>query len=244
MAARPLLSLTAVAKRRGGKDRRFELRVPRLELRRGEAVALMGPSGCGKSTLIDLLALALAPDLAGDFTLALPDEPPLDVFAAWREGRLESLAKARAGGFGYVLQTGGLLPFLSVAGNIALPLAIQGRRDAARIESLAERLGIGSLLSARPERLSVGQRQRVAIARALAAGPPLLLADEPTASLDPVNAEAVMRLLLEATAEAGAALVLATHDATLARAFCLPLRTFDLEERDEGVVAWLREPST
>ncbi len=239
----PLLRLKTVAKRRGGDDRSFELRVPLLELRAGEAVALMGPSGCGKSTLIDLLALALAPDVAGDFTLTLADQPPLDVFAAWRRGALESLARARAIGFGYVLQTGGLLPFLSVAANIGLPLAIQGRRDPERVAALAERLGIAALLAERPERLSVGQRQRVAIARALAARPRLLLADEPTASLDPANAEAVMRLLLEASAAAGAALVLATHDAALARAFGLPLRGFTLEERAGGALAWLQEPS-
>ena len=243
MAAPPLLTLATVAKRRGGQDRSFELRVPRLELRAGEAVALMGPSGCGKSTLIDLVALALAPDVAGDFTLALPGQPPLDVLAAWREGRSERLARARAAGFGYVLQTGGLLPFLDVAGNVGLPLAIQGRRDPERVRALAERLGIAPLLGARPEKLSVGQRQRVAIARALAARPPLLLADEPTASLDPGNAEAVMRLLLDATAAEGAALVLATHDAALARAFGLPLRRFELEERENGVVAWLTEPA-
>jgi len=208
-----------------------------LQIREGEFVALVGPSGCGKSTLIDLLALALSPDDALRFDLRpAGGEAWLDVAAAWRRAP-QRLAQARAATCGYVLQTGGLLPFLDVAGNIALPAEIAGRAEPERIGALAARLGIAELLGEKPERLSVGQRQRVAIARALVHRPPLVLADEPTAALDPANAEIVMRLLLELVVQEGAALVLATHDRALADAFGLPLGRFELRADERETVA-------
>jgi len=239
MTPAPLLELRRVVKRRGGRDRRFELSVPALSLAAGQVLALTGPSGCGKSTLIDLLALALAPDAAERFALRLEGGDGFDVLAAWQDGRHEALARARAAGFGYVLQTGGLLGFLSVRQNIALPAAILGARVGDRVEDLALRLGIAPLLDERPERLSVGQRQRVAIARAIAARPPVVLADEPTAALDPGNAETVMRLLLELAAQEGVGLVLATHDRAMAAAFGLPLAGFALSETASGLRAEL-----
>jgi len=239
----PLVLLEGVAKERRGADRSFRLEVPALALYPGEAVALVGPSGCGKSTLIDLLALALSPDAADRFLLRPEGGAAwLDVAAAWRDAQ-RGLAEARARTCGYVLQTGGLLPFLDVAGNIALPAQILGRPEPERVETLAERLGIAALLAERPQRLSVGQRQRVAIARALVHRPPLVLADEPTAALDPANAEIVMRLLLELVVQEGATLVLATHDRALAEAFGLPLGSFALAADESLTVATYAEPA-
>jgi putative ABC transport system ATP-binding protein len=238
----PLVLLEGVAKLRPGRDRSFRLEVPRLSLRPGQALALVGPSGCGKSTLIDLLALALAPDAAERFQLRPGGgERWFDVGAAWR-ARRSKLAPVRAETCGYILQTGGLLPFLDVAGNIALPAEIAGRAAREAVQALAERLGIAPLLHEQPQRLSVGQRQRVAIARALAHAPPLVLADEPTAALDPANAETVMRLLLETVAQQGAALVLATHDRALAERFGLPLGGFGLTADERQTVATFEEP--
>jgi len=236
----PLLQVERLAKRRAGDDRAFTLRVPGLTLAPGGALALVGPSGCGKSTLIDLLALALAPDPGGHFRLRVGGGPKwLDVAAAWAGGHEDLLGRARARTLGYVLQTGGLLPFLSAGRNIALPAEIAGRHDAAWIADLAGRLGIAALLGEMPSRLSVGQRQRVAVARALAARPPLVLADEPTASLDPANAEVVMGLLVEATRQAGAALLLATHDRGLVQRHGLPIAGFQLSEQGGEVTARL-----
>lgn len=236
----PLLLVEGLAKRRAGDDRSFTLRVPHLALAPGESLALVGPSGCGKSTVIDLLALALAPDEAGRFRLRSAGGW-FDVAAAWRKGQEDRLGRARAEMLGYVLQTGGLLPFLTAGRNIALPAEIAGRHDAAWIRDLAKRLGILPLLDEMPARLSVGQRQRVAVARALAARPPLVLADEPTASLDPANAEVVMGLLLEATRHAGAALLLATHDWELVARHGLPRATFELGQKGNAVTARLVE---
>ena len=238
----PLVLIEGARKERRGSDRSFRLTVPSLVLRPGEALALVGPSGCGKSTLIDMLALALSPDEARRF-LVRPDggERWLDVAKAWRQRR-PLLSGVRAQTCGYVLQTGGLLPFLDVAGNIALPAEIAGRPEPERVREIATRLGIADLLGEKVERLSVGQRQRVSIARALVHRPPLVLADEPTAALDPVNAEIVMRLLLELVTQEGAALVLATHDRALAKAFGLPLGRFELSADTRETTATFREP--
>lgn|GEM_PF-133751 len=222
--AEPLIRVRDLVKLRRGSDRSFELVVPAVDIVAGRPVAFVGPSGCGKSTLIDLLAMTLEPDGAAEFRVADGSGgPPVDVADLWRRRRLDALARLRARRFGYVLQTGGLLPFLSVAENIALPQRVLGAIDRALVAELAARLDIADQLGDRPGRLSIGQRQRVAIARALAHRPPIVLADEPTASLDPLNAEAVMRLFMDLVEDFGAALVLVTHDAELAAAFGIPL---------------------
>ncbi len=190
----------------------FELTIEDFAIARGEAVALIGPSGSGKSTLLDLLALARRPATAVQFLLTPRDGRAMDLAALWRVRDENRLTAIRAAHFGYILQTGGLLPFLSVRRNIAFSQAVLGRPDPAHIEALASRLEIASLLDRMPASLSVGQRQRVAIARALAHRPEILLADEPTASVHPALADTVLALLLEQAREEDTALILATHD--------------------------------
>jgi len=192
----------------------FELRVPSLRIRPGEVAVLKGSSGCGKSTLLDLLALALRPDSAETFAFRPANRDAADPMALWKRNDLDGLGRLRGEHIGYVLQTGGLLPFLSARENILLSCRLLGRdRDAgSRVERLAERLGIDRLLDKRPGQLSVGERQRVAIARALAHRPSVVLADEPTASVDPVNALAIRALLVELVQQSGIAAVIATHD--------------------------------
>ena len=202
-----LFSLRGVQRAYRGDAAPFALEVPEFDLAEGEALALAGPSGSGKSTLLMMLALAAPPDDARRFDFA-----GQDVLRLWRQGRRDALAALRAGRIGVVPQTGGLLPYLSVAGNIALTQRIAGRSDPARVRALAEELGIGAQLAKRPAALSVGQRQRAAIARALAHRPALVLADEPTASVHPELADAVLALLKRECAAAGAALLVATHD--------------------------------
>lgn len=201
-----LLSLRGVTKAYRGDAAPFALEVPDFALAEGEVLALAGPSGSGKSTLLMMLALASPPD-GGQFVFA-----GADIARLWREGRRDTLAALRATRIGVVPQTGGLLPYLTVAGNIGLTQRIAGCEDAARVLMLAEELGIGAQLGKRPAELSVGQRQRVAIARALAHRPALVLADEPTASVHPELADAVLALLKRECAAAGAALLVATHD--------------------------------
>ncbi|MHC4676810.1 MAG: ABC transporter ATP-binding protein [Planctomycetota bacterium] len=189
----------------------FTLSVPELVVRRGEKVALVGLSGCGKSTLLDLLAMVLRPDEAKKFIFFSPNGKGLDVMSAWRNKRLNSLAHARMAHIGYVLQTGGLFPFLSVRENIGISLRGLGLPANDAVEAMAQHLHIGRHLDKLPEKLSVGERQRVAIARAMAHKPSLIIADEPTASLDPINAEKIMGLFTTLADEYGVTLIIATH---------------------------------
>ncbi|WP_455823326.1 ABC transporter ATP-binding protein [Pseudomonas graminis] len=232
-----MLNLNAVHKSRGLGSQRYSLVIPALQLRAGEQLAIVGPSGCGKSTLLDLLALVLAPDQVGSFEFNQQD-----IGGLWRADKQTALAELRSRHLGYVLQTGGLLGFLDVRGNIALSRQLLGLTDDGSVARLAEQLEIGDQLAKKPAALSVGQRQRVSCARALAHAPQLVLADEPTASLDPLNAERVMHALLAQAREHRAACVIATHDEPLARASGLQVRRISCRrDSDGGVTATLGE---
>ncbi|NWC90236.1 ABC transporter ATP-binding protein [Pseudomonas reactans] len=232
-----MLNLNAVHKSRGVGSQRYSLVIPALTLRAGEQLAIVGPSGCGKSTLLDLLALVLAPDQVGQFEFHQQD-----IAGLWRGDQQSTLAALRSQHLGYVLQTGGLLGFLDVRGNIALSRQLLGLKDDGSVACLAEQLEIGDQLAKKPATLSVGQRQRVSCARALAHAPQLVLADEPTASLDPLNAERVMQALLAQAREHRAACVIATHDEPLARASGLQVRRISCRrDTDGGVTATLGE---
>ncbi|OWP73704.1 ABC transporter ATP-binding protein [Pseudomonas sp. K2I15] len=232
-----MLNLSAVHKSRGVGAQRYSLVIPGLQLRAGEQLAVVGPSGCGKSTLLDLLALVLAPDQVGQF-----DFNRVDIAGLWRGDQQSELAQLRSRHLGYVLQTGGLLGFLDVRGNIALSRQLLGLKDDGSVARLAEQLEITDQLDKKPAALSVGQRQRVSCARALAHGPQLLLADEPTAALDPLNAERVMQALLAQARNNSACCVIATHDEPLARASGLQVRRISCRrDTDGGVTATLGE---
>jgi putative ABC transport system ATP-binding protein len=180
-----------------------------LSVASGEIVAIMGPSGSGKSTLLHCLAGIFEPDHG----------------EVWFEGqRLDRLGETkrtrlRRTAFGFVFQFGQLVPELSAADNIALPLLLNqvsrkaAYRDAA---SWLQRLGLDELGARRTGELSGGQAQRVALARALVTGPKVLFADEPTGSLDSLTGEMVLDLLVGVAREEGTTVVLVTHDARVA----------------------------
>jgi putative ABC transport system ATP-binding protein len=209
--ARVVFQLNNVTKTWSG-EHGFELIVPDLIVRQGEQVALVGFSGCGKSTLLDLLAMILQPDSAAKFEFYPAAEKQLDVAQTWKRKNLDGLARARMRNIGYVLQTGGLLPFLSVYDNIALSCYGLGLEEQDAVETEAAKLGIDRHLKKFPAQLSVGERQRVSIARAMAHEPSVVIADEPTASLDPIHAEEIMGIFTRLTEEKGVTLVLATHE--------------------------------
>ncbi len=173
----------------------------------GEYVAVMGPSGSGKSTLLNLLGLLDRPN-AGVYRLEGRDVTTLSA---------EEQARVRSERIGFVFQSFHLVPRLTAAENIALPMILAGIAPAQRTERVARALrdyGLEDRAGHRPDQLSGGQRQRVAIARATIMQPALILADEPTGNLDRATGEEVMRLLEELNAR-GVTLIVVTHDGGL-----------------------------
>lgn len=193
-------------------DRQFSLLVKSLMLAPGRAVALTGASGSGKTLLLELLGL-LRPLGPGTRFAWRNEARETDLAALWRGGaRGGDLARMRGRLFGFVPQSGGLLPFLSVAENVALTQRATGREDPDWAGRLIDRLGLAEVAGLRPGALSIGQRQRTAIARAMAHRPPFVIADEPTAALDPESADAVLGLFLETAAAEGCGVILSSHD--------------------------------
>lgn len=193
----------------------FALEVPTLKIPAGHRIGIVAPSGLGKSTLLDLLVFAARPTSGGTFDFNAPDRPVTSILDTWSRGRDRVFSALRKRHIGMVVQTGGLLPFLTARGNIELPLRLSGQVAPVPVDELAERLGFAEQLNLHPRQLSIGQRQRVAIARALVHHPLVIVADEPTASLDRSNADGVMRLLVDLTEQVGVTLIVATHDARL-----------------------------
>lgn len=213
----------------------FRLLVPSLEIRPGAKLAFVGESGSGKSTLLELLSMILRPSNCDTFMFQpLPGGQSHDIGAAWKSANSDALTDLRSRHIGYVLQNGGLLPYLTVRENIELSrrlLALPLEDCAGR---WAEKLGIGQQLDKLPATLSVGQRQRAAIARALVHEPSVVIADEPTAAIDPLNAERIMKLLTALADEAGVALIVATHAHDLVRRLELELITHHIDATDES----------
>jgi len=177
-----------------------------LVLAPGEFVALLGESGVGKSTLLNCIAGLDEAD-AGQILLAGADVRTLP-----EPGR----ARLRRERLGFVFQAFHLLPHLSVAENVALPLLLLGRPDDARVQAMLQAVGLGGLGDRSPAQLSGGQLQRVALARALVHKPALILADEPTGNLDPGTAERMLDVLVAQVRSEGAACLLVTHSAAAA----------------------------
>jgi putative ABC transport system ATP-binding protein len=176
-----------------------------LSLHRGELTLLMGPSGSGKTTLLLILGCMLTPT-AGTVTLC---------GTATSDADKEGLAKLRRDHVGFVFQSYHLFSTLTAAQNVQLALDIRherGRRARKRAREALDRVGLSHKARKRPGELSGGEQQRVAIARAIVANPSIVLADEPTSSLDGDNGKTVMRLLADAAHERGRAVLVVTHD--------------------------------
>jgi putative ABC transport system ATP-binding protein len=205
----PVLQLRGVHKTyRLGAHVVRALRGVDLDLVPGEMLALTGPSGSGKSTILNMAGLIDAPD-EGAIVLGGRDVGRLDA----REATL-----LRRDAIGFVFQSFNLVPVMTVAENVEYPLFLAGvpvaeRRQ--RVGAMLEAVGLHEHARHRPDALSGGQRQRVAIARALVKRPTLVIADEPTASLDSHTADQVLDLMREQGHAHGAAFLVATHDARL-----------------------------
>lgn len=208
------------------RERRFTLDVPALEVASGEAIGLTGASGTGKTLLLELLGLLRRPSAVDVFALRSAGEE-MDLGAVWRKTG-PAPAEVRARLFGFVPQSGGLLPFLNVAENIALSGRIAGRIHPDWQARLIEELGLAEVRRLYPAALSIGQRQRVAIARALAHKPAFVIADEPTAALDPDAAATAMGLLIDTAVSGGSGVIISSHDLALLDQFALRRVTLGL----------------
>ena len=203
-----VLTARGIGKRvRSGTGELVILRDIDLAVTPGEAVAVVGASGSGKSTLLALLA-GLDTPTSGTVRL-----DGVDLFTLDEDRR----AELRGRMLGFVFQSFQLLPALTALENVALPLELSGADEAeVKAREMLVRVGLGERLQHYPKHLSGGEQQRVALARAFVVRPKLLLADEPTGSLDAASGGAVIDLLFELNREYGTTLVLVTHDEALA----------------------------
>ena len=230
-AQRIAVSCRGVTKTFGeGENAVHALRGVDLEVLLGQMTMLVGPSGCGKTTLISVIAGILNRSagectVLGEDTSSLPDRQR----AAWR-GR----------NVGFVFQALNLVPTLTAAENVAIPLLILGvdyKSALQRAAVMLERVGLGGRIKSLPAQLSGGQQQRIAIARALVHEPRLLVCDEPTSALDQDTGRRVMELLREVAVAPGRALVIVTHDS----------RTYHFADRiarmNDGAIVGVDAPS-
>lgn len=235
---RILFKLEGVRKIRASKQEHipgYILEIPKLEIQAGDTVAITGQSGSGKSTALDILGMALLPDAVENFLLDL-GEQKIDVAACWTLKQQDRLAALRLQYVGYVLQTGGLLPFLTVRQNMELSAALKKSADREEyVLELARELGISRLLDVKPGQLSIGERQRVAIGRALAHRPQVILADEPTAALDPLHADKVLDLFLGAVNNLGVTLILVTHARNIVKNRRLKELNICIQQNEDGL---------
>jgi putative ABC transport system ATP-binding protein len=201
------------------------LDIPRFEVASGEQMVLVGGSGCGKTTLLHVIAGISRAD-SGSIRL-----DGVEVSALSEAGR----DRFRAAKLGYVFQTFNLLPAFTALENVLLGMTFSShRRDLGRAHQLIDRVGLGHRAQHKPGQLSVGEQQRVAVARALANRPRLLLADEPTANVDPANQQKIIELIRETCGEEHIALVMVTHSTEVAQQFARVDRLEEINELTRG----------
>jgi putative ABC transport system ATP-binding protein len=206
-AERPMVRMSGVRRRLGPGVEFFcnDFSAPQ-----GAQMALWGPSGCGKSTMLNLIS-----------GLLRTQDGVIEVDGQQIQGlRERKLDEFRAERYGFVFQTFNLLAPFTALQNVILGMrfadVVPGREWKTRAHAMLEKVGLGHRLNSKPSTMSVGERQRVAIARALANQPKIIVADEPTGSLDPKTASGVMQLLLDLCKENGITLLLVTHDKGIA----------------------------
>ena len=208
------------------------LDIPRFEVREGEQLALIGRSGCGKTTLLHAIAGIRTID-SGKILLNRVDMAKLS-----EHGR----DKVRASRLGYVFQTFNLLAAFSAYENVLLGMTFSSKKiDRSRAMELLKRVGLADRASHKPTALSVGEQQRVAVARALANRPQLLLADEPTANVDPANQDQILELIRDACREDNVAMIMVTHSMEVANEFA---RIDRLEEMNRVAKPFVGKPSS
>ena len=209
----------------------FCLNIPSLTVGRSEKVFIHGPSGSGKSTLLNIMAGVLVP-ASGEVTLLQHKINAMG--AAQRDSQ-------RGGHIGFIFQSFNLIPYLTIYENVLLPMKSSKKRRAGltkgfheEIERLAVRLGLADHLHKKVTQLSMGEQQRVAVARALIGCPEIIIADEPTSSLDEANTESFMRLLMEEHEKSKFSLIFVSHDKRLSEYFDRSLSLPELNSAGRG----------
>ncbi len=208
-----LYRLFKVSRSRGTENAKFNMVIHNLRIHQGDKIAFIGESGCGKSTLLDMLAFIAKPSYSEAFSFYLQHQRPINIYCEWQKKHLDPLSQLRKRYIGYVMQTGGLLPYLTVKENILLSREILDLPlEDEIVFQLINDLKLERHLNKSPAVLSIGERQRVAIARALSHKPKIVIADEPTASLDPYSAKIVMELFIKLAEQFNITLIIASHD--------------------------------
>jgi putative ABC transport system ATP-binding protein len=231
-----VLKISGLSKLLESAGAQFELRVPELSFERGKFYGVVGRSGSGKSTMLDLLAMVAKPTSVEQYQLHAPDGS-LDLARIVLADDDKAISAARLNHFGYVLQTGGLFSFLTIEENLLLPFALSDRPvDEEHLARLVALYDMGDHLHKKPSALSGGQRQRVSILRALCLKPTIVLADEPTASVDENLADLIVAELKRLAAEHGVTVVMVSHDLELVKQFADAIVTMRAEVVRDGVV--------
>ncbi len=205
------------------------LQIPKFQIRQAEKIFLFGPSGKGKSTLLEIIAGVLLPQKG---SLKILQKDVLKLSPSERDA-------FRADHMGYIFQTFNLLPYLTVKENIQLSWSFSKRRQSKvedvddEISRLCEKLGLSAFQYSRVDQLSIGQQQRAAAARAFLGHPELILADEPTSSLDYDHREKFIQLMFEVCEKEGSSLLFVSHDRSLEKLFD---RSVSLAEINQAVL--------
>lgn len=221
----------------------FVLEVPDLHLEKGRFYGLVGRSGSGKSTMLDLLAMVSRPSDISAYELYVGANA-IDLAAMVASDDDKQISHVRINHFGYILQSGGLFPFLTVRENLRLPFMLSGRGvDDTAIVEMAETFGMVEQLDKKPSGLSGGQRQRVSILRALCLKPDIVLADEPTASVDENLADIIVGELKRLASYNDVTVIMVSHDLELVHSFADHVMTLKPEVIDKETTRTVVEPA-
>ncbi|BBL88450.1 ABC transporter ATP-binding protein [Vibrio rotiferianus] len=230
------LILTDVVKKLGDLDHNITIQIPNFELRQKEIVAIVGSNGCGKSTMLDMISMLCKPDKAGDFIFCSADGQYVNIQTLDEKG----VNTLRRNNIAYILQSGGLLEFLTLKQNISLVTRLKKGKQA-DFDEIVSNLGIDKLLNKKPMQLSGGQRQKGAIARALIQQPDIILADEPTSAMDTLSAITLMKNLTSRVRNSGSSLILVSHDPSLVRDFAHRVYRFSVKQVNGETLSVLHE---
>ncbi len=224
----------SISREKGGVT--FRLEIPKLTIYSGEFIGVIGSSGCGKSTFLDILGLILSVDKSERFRLSVKQK---NTIFRQEISQLsdKKLADIRREHIGYILQSGGLLPFLSVQENILLSEKLNNRTITQEsFYKLVSSLKIQGQINKKPQYLSGGQRQRVAIARALIHNPEIILADEPTASVDKPTAIEIRDQFKKLSKAYGSSVLMVTHDIDMVKDDSDRLVTFEVTKVSDTLI--------